>query len=202
MADSSLLISARHWVIANYEYNRDHLLRALEWVDRLNALASDAVRLATLTHDMERAFPGSDQPIALTLGDPEYERAHAARSARIVGAWLRDQGATDVFVGEVERLILAHETGGWPEADLVQAADSLSFLEMNIDLFLGFARSGRYSSSEVRWKFEHSYERIRMPAARELAHPLMLRALDRLYAQELELDTAAAAPAAPRPEAE
>jgi|EndMetStandDraft_4_1072995.scaffolds.fasta_scaffold182694_2 hypothetical protein len=202
MADSSLLNSARHWVIEHYPYNRDHLLRALEWVDRLDGSASDAVRLATLTHDMERAFPGPDQPIAETLGDPEYERVHAARSARIVGDWLRERGAADVFIGEVERLIRAHETGGWPEADIVQAADSLSFLEMNIDLFLGFARSGRYSSSDVRWKFEHSYERIRIPDAKALAHPLMLRALDRLEAQELEMDAAGAAPIAPRTEAD
>jgi hypothetical protein len=192
MADSSLLNTARRWVIAHYPYNRDHLLRALEWVDRLNSSASDAVRVAALTHDMERAFPGPDQPIALTLGDPEYERAHAARSARIVSVWLREHGASDVFVSEVDRLIRAHETGGWPEADLVQAADSLSFLEMNVDLFLGFVRSERYTSSEVRRKFEHSYERIRIPAAKELAHPLMRRALDRLDAQELELDTAGA----------
>lgn len=190
MADSSLLNSARHWVIAHYPYNRDHLLRALEWADRLDASASDAVRLATLTHDMERAFPGPDQPIASTLSDPDYEQAHAARSARIVCDWLREQGATDVLIGEVDRLIRAHETGGWPEADLVQAADSLSFLEMNIDLFLGFVRSGRYSSSDVRWKFEHSCERIRIPDARELARPLLLRALDKLDA--LELDTAGA----------
>jgi Domain of unknown function (DUF4202) len=192
MADSSLLNSARHWVIAHYPYNRDHLLRALEWVDRLNASASDAVRMAALTHDMERAFPGPDQPVASTLGDPEYERAHAARSARIVGAWLREQGAPDVLIGEVDRLIRAHETGGWPEADLVQAADSLSFLDMNVDLFLGFVRSGRYTSSEVRRKFEHSYERIRIPAVQELARPLMEHALDKLDAQELELDTAGA----------
>ena len=201
MADSSLLNSARHWVVAKYPYNRDHLLRALEWADRLDASASDAVRLATLTHDMERAFPGPDQPIALTLGDPEYERAHAARSALIVCDWLREQGATDVFISEVDRLIRAHETGGWPEADLVQAADSLSFLEMNVDLFLGFARSGRYPSSEVRGKFEHSCERIRIPAVKELARPLLQRALDRLDAQELELETAPA-PIAPRTEEE
>ena len=46
---------------------------------------SGAVRLATLTHDMERAFPGPDQPVIKTLSDPEYERAHSVRSARIVG---------------------------------------------------------------------------------------------------------------------
>ncbi len=77
--------------------------------------------------------------------DATYERLHSERSARIVGDWLREQDADASFVADVERLIVAHEVGGWPEADLVQAADSLSILEINIDLFLGFVRSGRFS---------------------------------------------------------
>jgi hypothetical protein len=31
--------------------------------------------------------------------------------------------------GELKALVRAHEDGGWPEVDLIQAADSLSFLE-------------------------------------------------------------------------
>ena len=143
--ESPLIPLGRLWVAANYPYNSTHLLKSLDWLDRLAPDASDAVRLATLTHDMERAFPGPDQPIAKTLSDPEYERAHSVRSARIVGAWLREQAAGDSLVDEVERLILAHEFGGWLEADLVQAADSLSFLETNIELFLApqFDEHGR-----------------------------------------------------------
>ena len=112
--------------------------------------AREAVRLAALTHDMERAFPGPDSPVMTSLDDPVYERLHSERSARIVRDWLRGHGADDALVRDVEELILAHETGGSHEADLVQAADSLSFLETNIDLFLGFVRSGRFSIADVR----------------------------------------------------
>jgi len=186
----TLIAAARDWVIQCYPYNRDHLIRALEWLDTIEPRATEAVRLATLTHDMERAFPGVDQPVMVRLVDPDYLKAHSERSARIVGAWLRHQGAADAFVIEVERLILAHESGGGPDADLVQAADSLSFLDTNIDLFLGFVRSGRFSVAEVRDKFNEMYERIRVPRARTLAAPLVAAASARLTALEAELPSA------------
>jgi hypothetical protein len=186
MEDTSLIARARDWVVAQYPYNRAHLLRALEWLDRVAPGSPDAVRLATLTHDMERAFPGPDQPAHTTLVDPDYEQAHADRSARIVGDWLRGHRADPGLVEEVERLVRAHETGGWPEADLVQAADSLSLLDTNIDLFLDFARSGRFSVADVRRKFAVSRDRIRLPHLKALAEPLAARALERLDALERE----------------
>ena len=184
MMESSLVDAARTWVTEQYPYNRHHLLNALEWLDRVAPESSESVRLATLTHDMERAFPGPDQPVAKTLSDPEYERAHSVRSARIVGAWLREQGADKGLIGEVERLIVAHEFGGWPEADLVQAADSLSFLETNIELFLGFVRSGRHPAHEVRKKFNQMFGRIQIPRLKLLAQPLIDRALQQLDSVE------------------
>ena len=182
--DSPLMNAARKWVTECYPYNRHHLLAALEWLDRVAPGSSEPVRLATLTHDMERAFPGPDQPVATTLSDPDYERAHSVRSARIVGTWLREHGADEGLSGEVERLIVAHECGGWPEADLVQAADSLSFLDTNIDLFLGFVRSGRYPRDEVRKKFTQMFERIQIPPLKVLARPLIERAYQQLDALE------------------
>src|SRR5262249_32882181 len=125
MTESALISAARDWVVDKYPYNRQHLLRSLERLDELAPGSAEAVRLATLTHDMERAFPGPDSPKMTTLHDPEYERLHSERSARIVGEWLRAQQAPARLIDEVEQLIVAHETGGWPEADLVQAADSL-----------------------------------------------------------------------------
>ena len=49
----------------------------------------------------------------VSLDDPEYNQLHCQRSARIVTAWLR-QHAPARLIGEVEQLILAHETGGAP----------------------------------------------------------------------------------------
>jgi hypothetical protein len=184
MTESSLVESARRWVIDNYPYNRDHLLRSLEWLDRIAPGSSEATRLAALTHDMERAFPGPDSPRITRLCDPEYERLHSQRSARIVAEWLRDQRADEAMVRDVEALILAHETGGSREADLVQTADSLSFLDTNVDLFLGFARSGRFTIADVRAKFELTYHRIRVPHARAIALPMFELVLAKLASLE------------------
>jgi hypothetical protein len=189
MPDSPLISAARQWVTDVYAYNNYHLLKALEWLERLAPDASEAVRLATLTHDMERAFPGPDQPVHHAIkgfDDHEYNSAHAARSARIVGAWLRKQGADEVLAQEVERLIRVHEDGGWPEANLVQAADSLSFLDVNVDLFLDMVRAGKRTPEEMRVKLDYTYERIQVPHARDLALPYYRRAIERLNALPLE----------------
>src|SRR5262249_34531075 len=147
---------------------------------RLAPDSREAVRLATLTHDMERAFPGADQPLPSSLRDHDYYFAHCALSARIVGAWLREQGADDSLAQDVEALINGHEFGGWPEANLVQAADSISFLETNVDLFLGFAREGRYPLPDIAAKFQWMFDRIQVDDGRRLAQPFLEQALARL----------------------
>ena len=189
MPESRLIDAARQWVIDKYPYNSYHLLKSLEWLDKLAAGAPEAVRLATLTHDMERAFPGPDQPVARTLVDEEYHAAHSARSSRIVGEWMLANGASQELIAEVRKLVNVHEIGGWPEADLVQAADSVSFLDCNIELFLGMVRSGKWSASEVRTKFDYSYNRIRIPRAKEIALPMLDQAINRLEQLELELSS-------------
>jgi hypothetical protein len=187
MSESPLIEAARKWVVDNYAYNSYHLLDSLAWLDRLAPDATLAMRLATLTHDMERAFPGPDQPVARSFVDPEYYAAHSARSARIVGAWLRQNGTAEGLTHEVEALVLAHEIGGWPEANLVQAADSLSFLSTNVELFLNMVRSGKRSVAGVREKFDYSYHRIQTDEAKQIARPLLEQANLRLEALASEM---------------
>jgi hypothetical protein len=134
-----------------------------------------------LTHDMERAFGGPDA-IPIKMSDRAYEEAHSNRSARIVGEWLRANGARAELIDAVQRLIRVHEWGGSPDANLVQAADSMSFLETNIDLMVGFAKTGKYSPADVALKIDHMYERIQLPAARALARPMWEQAKARLEA--------------------
>jgi hypothetical protein len=179
--ESSLVQLGRLWVIENYPYNRTHLLKSLEWLDRIAPEASEAVRIATLTHDMERAFGGPDA-IPIATNDRHYEKAHSDRSARIVSEWLRASGAGADLVKEVEDLIRVHEWGGWPDADLVQAADSLSFLETNIDLMIGFIKNGKYSRTDVTAKIHQMYTRIQVPLAAGLAEPMWRQAAAQLEA--------------------
>lgn len=188
---NDLLALSRNWVKEHYGMNAEHLLKAEEWLKRINPTASEAMLLATVTHDMERAFPGPDSPKqdpALGPDDPVYNQAHAERSVRIVSDFLREHQVSETLVEEVARLIRVHEIGGWPEADWVQAADSLSFLQVNVDLFLN--RIGRphdgWTLEHVRAKFDWMYYRIKIPEARALATPLYERALEKLRKKEGE----------------
>jgi hypothetical protein len=53
---SELLERARVW-IADVHPHAGHLERTLLWVERLGPDAGEAVRIAAVTHGVERAFP-------------------------------------------------------------------------------------------------------------------------------------------------
>jgi len=176
---------AREWVCAHYEHGRQHLLQTEVWLQRLKPDASEEMLLAALTHDMERAFPGPDSPSLDPKGgvdNPTYNIAHSERSARIVSKYLREQGASQESIEEVGRLIRAHEYGGDSDEKFVQAADSLSFLEVNVDVFLGWMDAGdeKWNADAVRAKFTWMFERMQIPRACELARPLYEEAIRKL----------------------
>jgi hypothetical protein len=159
--------------------NARHLVRTRDWLLELDPDAGEAARLAALTHDMERHFPGGPvQDLSLSPAEEtEYRRLHAERSAQIVGHWLRGEGARDELVSEVERLVRAHETGGAPDEDLLQAADSLSFLETNGTVIAGWYASGRCTRERAKAQATWMLARIRLGRARALAEPLYEEAL-------------------------
>lgn len=167
-----------------------HLERALEWALQLEPEASEAVRLATLSHDMERAFPdGSPLWSEGCWADVIYRMAHSERSARIVGDFLRDHAAPEPLVRQVVQLIVVHEFGGWDEADLVQAADSLSFLETIQPVITRRMSEGQLSAAGARQWLNFQHRRIRLERARIAGVPLLRAAQDAL---ERELSRAGA----------
>ena len=170
---------AERWIEPHW--NAIHLLRTRDWLLRLDPDASLAPRIAALVHDCERMFPGG-RAVDPTIphDDEEYLREHSQRSARFAAEWLRDHGADESLVAEVEELVSLHETGGTADADLLQAADSLSFLDVNTALVLGWIADGRANLEQARAKLDYTLERIRLPEARELAVPLYERAVAQL----------------------
>ena len=73
-----------------------------------------------------------------------------------------------------------HEDGGWPDANILQAADSLSFLEAQCEVFAGFVEVGQITSAEAVTKFQWMHDRIRIPQAQVYAGPLLEGSLVRL----------------------
>lgn len=163
-----------------------HLEQTLAWTLELEPTASEEVQIAALSHDMERAFPEGSPKWEAGRGwkDPMYDIAHTERSARFVGDFLRDAGLPEPKVREVVRLILAHETGGWHEADVVQAADSLSFLETMARPVARWVSEGRASAEQARARIDHAVQRIHDPKAREIADAMLPKAM-RDFEEEL-----------------
>jgi len=167
--------AALEW-IASY-WNAQHLVRTRDWLLELDPEAGLELRLAALTHDIERNFPGGPAP---DPANPDYGRLHSERSARIVGEWLASEQAPEELATAVARLVAAHEVGGWREADLLQAADSLSFLEVNATRPAAWVRDGRCSPAEARARLREMGDRIAVDEARAPADALLEDAERRL----------------------
>jgi hypothetical protein len=164
--------AAEAW-IAGY-FNERHLLRTRDWLLALDPGAGEAARVAALTHDIERRVPGGPRldPRVQAWDDAGYLRAHSERSARLVGEWLGEASVR----AEVERLIERHEVGGDSAADLLQAADSLSFLEVNAGRARAWVDEGRCDVAQAQAKLDWMRDRIRIEAARAEARRLHRRA--------------------------
>lgn len=163
-------------------YDGVHLSRAGDWLLAVEPEAPEPLVLAALMHDMERSIRGG--PI-LDKGrqawdDVDYNRAHCDRSAAVVAGWLVGKGASARFVEGVLP-IREHEFGGSPEGDLMQAADSISFLEVNGQLVAGWVLDGSCSLEKGREKLRWMCERVRLDHARATAR-------NRLEAVLAELD--------------
>ena len=180
MTPTELLPQARAWVEQVHPHAR-HLLRAEDWLLALAPDAGEGLRLAAVLHDIERAFPepGSPWDSAHDWDSPAYNRWHQDRCADIAADWLREQGAEEPLVAEVEALIRVHEVGGWREADVLQAADSLSFLETMVPLVVDWVESGRAPRERAEGKVRDSVMRMNpgLTHARELATPYLADAL-------------------------
>lgn len=180
------------WVKGIY-FNADHLIRTAYWLKKLDPNADLASIIASITHDIERAFPKNRRPPSSEFSgakwdDKEYNLWHGKRSARFVEKFLKKQGATEEIVSKVKHLIVYHEIGGDRETTLLKDADSLSFLEINVPLFISRINvrvstsriPRKLAKQEVKEKFNYMFNRISSKKAKSLARPFYKKALAKL----------------------
>lgn len=187
---TDLLPAARAWVVELQHPHAQHLLRTEDWLVTLDPEAGEPLRIAAVLHDIERAFPapGTDWDSARDWDNPEYNRWHQDRCADIASNWLRERGASPELIDGVDALVRVHEDGGWPEAYLLQAADSLSFLDTLTPLTISWVQSGRATPERAKAKIRSSLDRIdpSLEHARELARPMLAEALQAVAAASTE----------------
>lgn len=117
-----------------------HAEGTLRWLLKLMPDADDALRLAALGHDIDRAIEAQRIRKNGFSNFDEFKAAHASNSAEILAAILDDCGVSEATHVEACRLVRLHETGGDERSDVLKNADALSFFQDNISLY--FQRNG------------------------------------------------------------
>ncbi len=126
-----------------------HADNTLEWLLRLEPDADQALQLAALAHDIDRAI----EEIKVKQADFDdydaFKAAHARNGAELLRPILNACGVAGDIVDEACRLVEVHEVGGDPRSDLLKDADSISYFDVNLPLYYqreGWQETKRRSS--------------------------------------------------------
>ena len=132
-----------------------HSRNTLAWLMKLKPDVDDALQIAALGHDIERAL--TERKVLRTdfANYNEFKIAHARNSAEILREIMLECGVQGHIIEDVYRLVCRHETGGDQRSDLIRDADSVSFFEVNLPLY--FERS---SWEETKRRCIWGYKRL------------------------------------------
>ena len=151
-------------IIAGSQVPEDpcHADNTLEWLLRLEPDADEALQLAALAHDIDRAIERIKVRRADFDNYDTFKAAHARNSAEILRSILTACGVKRNIVKEACRLVELHEVGGDPSSDLLKDADSISYFDVNLPLY--FQREGW---DETKRRSRWGYRRL-TPRAQEI----------------------------------
>lgn len=136
-------------LIARSEVPEDpgHADNTLEWLLYLEPDAGEALQLAALAHDIDRATPERVRRENYSDYDT-FKAAHARRGALLLRGILEGCGLAQDIVDEACHLVEVHEVGGDPDSDLLKDADSISYFDVNLPFYYqreGWVESKRRS---------------------------------------------------------
>lgn len=153
-----------------------HLVNTVDWVKTLDPHADEAMLIAALSHDLERAF--ADKKIDVVFNDPKYLDFHQKKSADAISDFLKKELAPKAMIKRVYEMVLKHEMGGTEEQNLIKDADSLSFFDRDMNNFINKYKDD--GKDRIKAKFDWMYDRITSEKAKKLAAPMYERALKAL----------------------
>ncbi len=139
-----------------------HADNTLEWLLRLEPDADQALQLAALAHDIDRADDVRKVKRADFDDYDVFKSAHARNGAEILRSILIRCDVEADVVDEACRLVEAHEVGGDPRSDLLKDADSISYFDVNLPLYYqreGWQETKRRSS----WGYRRLSARAKEP---------------------------------------
>lgn len=161
-----------------------HFDRTVYWLLKLKPDADEAMQIAAVAHDIERAFKDPRRMEVVKKSDKgfkddHYLKYHPEKGAEIIGEFLKKEGASQETIERVKKLISKHEVGGNDDENFIKDADSVSYFENNIGHFITRI-SEEVSKEKIKEKFNWMYDRITSPKAKEIARRWHKEAVERL----------------------
>lgn len=159
-----------------------HFLRTVYWLKQLKPDADEAMCVAAVGHDIERASRQKDEEKTNTTEGYQndfYLKYHPEKGAEIMAEFLKKEGANDRFIERVKYLISKHEVGGDDDQNLLKDADSISFMENQTDHFI--EKSSELGSDVVKNKFDRMFDRISSDNAKDICRVWYDKAFKKLY---------------------
>jgi hypothetical protein len=132
-----------------------HAENTLKWLFRLEPKADQALQIAALAHDIDRAVETRKVRREDFTDYNEFKAAHAHNGAEILRAILDKCSVAKSVADEAWHLVTLHEVGGDPRSDLLKDADSISFFDVNMPLY--YQREGW---EETRRRCSWGYRRL------------------------------------------
>jgi len=138
-----------------------HAENTLEWLLTLNPEADQALQIAALAHDIDRAV--ENQKVRRSDYDDydAFKAAHARNGARMLREIMEKCGVEGSMTEEACRVVTLHEVGGDPRSDLIKDADSVSYFKVNMPLY--YQREGW---EETKRRCIWGYRRLSTPMKR------------------------------------
>ncbi len=154
-------------VVAGSQVPEDsrHADNTLEWLLRVEPHADDALQLAALAHDIDRAIEELKVERAGFDDYDTFKAAHARNGAEILRPILTECGVERHIVDEACRLVEVHEVGGDFRSDLLKDVDSISYFEVNLPFY--YRREGW---NEAKRRSSWGYRRLSARAKEIVKH--------------------------------
>ncbi|MBE9545891.1 MAG: DUF4202 family protein [Proteobacteria bacterium] len=123
-----------------------HSKNTLKWLLKFDPDADEALQIAALGHDIERAVEERKVRRKDYESYDEFKKAHALKSAEILREIMDECRSSRKLTEDVYNLICLHERGGHNRANLLRDADSISFFDVNLSFY--FTRNGVEETKE------------------------------------------------------
>ena len=132
-----------------------HSKNTLEWLLRLKPDADEALKIAALGHDIERAIEERKVKREDFSNFDEFKKAHALNSARIMAEIMKGYTISKELADDIFFLIAHHETGGDEMAEVLKEADTISYFDVNLSHYYA-----RHSVEETKRRVLWGYKKL------------------------------------------